>query len=155
MHKALHPTDDVDRLSVPWKEGGWELTSIEDSIDLSIQEVEDDIEKCVGRLITGTRNNTDNTRTSRTEIAKKQKWKEKQLYGRCKRLISEISYEKTWRHLRKWNLETETESLLKAAQNSAIVTNHIKARIDKMQQNSECRLYGDRGETITHIINQS
>ena len=35
----------------------------------------------------------------------------------------------------------ETESLLIAAQNSAIRTNHIKARIDKTQQNSKCRLW--------------
>ena len=30
-------------------------------------------------------------------------------------------------------------------------TNHIKARIDKMQQNSKCRLCGNRDETINHI----
>ena len=39
-----------------------------------------------------------------------------------------------------------------AAQNSAIRTNHIKTRIDKTQQNSKCRLCGDRDETINHII---
>ena len=39
-----------------------------------------------------------------------------------------------------------------AAQNSAIRTNHIKARIDNTQQNSKCRLCGDRDETINHII---
>ena len=42
-----------------------------------------------------------------------------------------------------------------AAQNSAIRTNHIKARIDKTQQNSKCRLCGDRDETINHIISES
>ena len=47
----------------------------------------------------------------------------------------------------------ETESLLIAAQN-AIRTNHIKARIDKIQQNSKCRLYGDRDKTISHIISE-
>ncbi len=46
----------------------------------------------------------------------------------------------------------ETESLLIAAQNNAIRTNRIKARIDKTQQNSKCRLCGDRDETINHII---
>ena len=48
----------------------------------------------------------------------------------------------------------ETESLLIAAQDSAIRTNHIKARIDKTQQNSKCRLCGDRYETINHIISE-
>ena len=37
MHKALHPRDDVDRLYVSRKEGGRGLTSIEDSVDASIQ----------------------------------------------------------------------------------------------------------------------
>ena len=41
-----------------------------------------------------------------------------------------------------------------AAQNNAIKTNHIKARIDKTQQNSKCRLCGDRDETINHIISE-
>ena len=40
------------------------------------------------------------------------------------------------------------------AQNSAIRTNHIKARIDKTQQNSKCRLFGDRDESINHIISE-
>ena len=41
-----------------------------------------------------------------------------------------------------------------AAQNSYIKTNHIKARIDKTQQNSKCRLRSDRDETINHIISK-
>ena len=45
-------------------------------------------------------------------------------------------------------------ALLIAAQNNAIRTNHIKARIDKTQQNSKCRLCGDRDETIHHIISE-
>ena len=57
----------------------------------------------------------------------------------------------TWTWLRKGNFKRETESLLMAAQNSAIRTNHIKARIDK---NSKCRLYGDRDEMISYIINE-
>ena len=40
----------------------------------------------------------------------------------------------------------ETESFLIAAQNNAIRTNYIKARIDKTQQNSRCRLCGDSDE---------
>ena len=41
-----------------------------------------------------------------------------------------------------------------AAQNNTIRTNHIKVRIDKTQQNSKCRLCGDRDETINHIISK-
>ena len=84
----------------------------------------------------------------------KQKLEEKQHYGRFKRLISNISYEKTWKWLRKGNFKREKESLLIAAQSNAIRTNHIKARIDKAQQNSKCRLCGDREETINHMISE-
>ena len=69
-----------------------------------------------------------------------------------KRLINNISHQKTWTWLRKGNLKTETESLQIAAQDNAIRTNHIKARIDKTQQNSKCRLCGNIDETINHII---
>ena len=41
MHKALHPRDDVDRLYVSRKEGGRGLANIEDSVDASIQPLED------------------------------------------------------------------------------------------------------------------
>ena len=53
--------------------------------------------------------------------------------------------------LRKGNPKRETESLLIAVHNYVIRTNHIEARIDKTQQNSKCRLWGDRDETIIHI----
>ena len=46
------------------------------------------------------------------------------------------------------------ESLLIAVQNNAIITNHIKAKIDKTQQNSKCRLCECRDETINHIISK-
>ena len=65
-----------------------------------------------------------------------------------------ISYEKTRTWLRKGNLKRKTESLLIAAQNNAIRTNHIKAKIDKRQQNSKCRLCSDRDENIYHIISK-
>ena len=75
---------------------------------------------------------------------RKQKWEGKQLSGRFKRLINNISHQKTWTWLRKGNLKRETASLLVVAQDNAIRTNHIKVRIDKMQQNSKWRLFGDR-----------
>ena len=75
MHKALHPRDDVDRLYVSRKEGGRGLDSIEETVDASIQGLEDDIEKPGGRLITVSNNNTDNSRINRKAIIRKQKRK--------------------------------------------------------------------------------
>ena len=52
---------------------------------------------------------------------------------------------------KKRKLQRETESLLIAAQNNTVRTNHIKARTDMTQQNSKCSLCGDRDEMINHI----
>ena len=119
-------------------------------------------------------------RSVRTAVKKTREGK--QLYGRFKRLINNISHQKTWSWLRKgligrpihsalchieaksfvnywtWqrkgNLKRETESLQRAAQYNAIRTNHIKARIDKTQQNIKCRLCCDREKTVNHIISK-
>ena len=71
MHKALYPRYDIDRLYVSRKEGGRGLASIEDSVDASIQRLEDNIEKHRGELITTIRNDTDNTVTKRMTITRK------------------------------------------------------------------------------------
>ena len=154
MHKALHLRDDVDRLYVSRKGGGRGLASIEDTVDASIQRLEDYTEKHERGLITTIRNNTDNTIIERMTTTRKQKWEGKQLYDRFKRLINNISHQKNWTSLRKGSFKRETESLLIVALDNAIRTNHIKARIDKTQQNSKCRRCGDRDETINHIISE-
>ena len=87
-------------------------------------------------------------------ITKNQKWEGKQLYGRFKRLINNISHDKPWTWLRKGNFKWETNSLLIAAQNNVVRTNHVKARIDKTQQNSKCTLCSDRDQTINRIISK-
>ena len=58
--------------------------------------------------------------SNRMTITRKQKWEEKQLYGRFKRLINNISHDETWTWLRKGNFKRETESLLIAAEDNAI-----------------------------------
>ena len=150
MHKALHLRDDVDRLYVSRKEGGRGLANIEESVDTSIWWLEDYIEKHKEELITATRNDTDNTEDNRMTITRKQKWEVKQLYGHFKWLINNISHNKTWTWLRKGHFKKKTESLLIAAQNNTIRTNHIKARIDKTQQNSKYRLCVDKWNHQSH-----
>ena len=52
-----------------------EYSSIQDSIDAPIQQIEDYIKKRGGRLITVTRNNTDNASINRTKINRKKNGK--------------------------------------------------------------------------------
>ena len=88
--------------------------------------------KLEGRMISVTRNNTNDTRISRTTITRKQNGQEKTVWAfLATNMTRDISHEKTWTWLRKGNLKRETESLLIAAKNNTIKTNYIKARIDK------------------------
>ena len=60
----------------------------------------------------------------------------------------------TWTWLWKGNLKKETEFLSIAAQNNAIRTNYIKAKIDHIQQNNKCKLRDDRDKTIYYILRE-
>ena len=44
IHKVLHPRNYIDRLCI--KKGGRELTSIENSVDVTIQGLKEYTEKC-------------------------------------------------------------------------------------------------------------
>ena len=114
MHEALHSRRWQTIFIKKGAERG--LASTENSVNASIQRFEDYIEKHERGPITATRNDTDNTKIHGMTITRKQKWEEKQLYGCFKRLISNISYEKTWILQTKGNLKRETESLQIAAQ---------------------------------------
>ena len=71
MHKALHPRDNANRLYVSRNEGGRGLANIEDSVDASIQQLEDYIEKHERGLITAIINDTNNTIDDRMTTTRK------------------------------------------------------------------------------------
>ena len=54
--------------------------------------------------------------------------------------------------LRDRSINKETESPIMEAQEEAIRTNVIKAKIDKTQAESKCRLCGKVDETVKHIL---
>ena len=41
-----------------------------------------------------------------------------------------------------------------AAQEQAIRTNNIKAKIDKTQENSKCRMCGKAEESVNHVLSE-
>ena len=50
-------------------------------------------------------------------------------------------------------MQREAESLIVAAQNQSIRTNLFKAKIDKSQKDTECRLCKKADESIDHVVN--
>ena len=65
-----------------------------------------------------------------------------------------VDIPKTWEWTRNGDLKVETEALIFAAQEQALRTNYIRFNIDKSVESPLCRLCGQKGETINHIITE-
>ena len=81
-----------------------------------------------------------------------QDWKEKALHGEYLRQTKEVRSEQTWVWLQNGDLKREIESLIVAAQNQSIRTNLVKAKIDKSQKDTLCRLCKKADESIDHVV---
>ena len=162
MHKALHPKSDVDRLYLPRRVGGRGLLNIKDTITQAKMSLDKYVEDSEEDLIMAARNvresvdviETIGVFKNRLINERMRKWKEKQLHGQYARQTDEVSNDERWLWLKDGGLKRETESLIIAAQNQSIRTNHVKAKIDKSQGNSKCRMCQQSDETINHILSE-
>ncbi|XP_072173963.1 uncharacterized protein [Diadema setosum] len=80
------------------------------------------------------------------------KWREKQLHGQFCRETENISSNDTWLWLKKGELKKETEGLIIAAQEQALSTNALKAKIQKRDVDATCKICRERDETVQHIV---
>ena len=81
-----------------------------------------------------------------------QDWEEKVSHGQYLRETKEVRSEQSWVWLQDGDLKRETESLIVAAQNQSIRTNLVKAKIDKIQKDTLCRLCKKADESIDHVV---
>ena len=139
---ALHPKSDVDKLSIPRKEGGRGSISIEDFAELAIRSLEVYVHGIDERLIQAARGDKVNgleavslLKSSKNE-KRLQDWEEKVLHDQYLRQTKEVRSDQCWAWLQNGDLKRETESLIVAAQNRGRKTNLVKARIDKSQGDS-------------------
>ena len=170
-YKFHHPKSDTNRLYIPRKFGGRGITS---AIDCYQQE-------CIGLanylhkntwdpLVTIVKRSESRTqrgimsfvRDCTMEETKKaivnerrEKLLEMPLHGQFFQQQSEIptidsSLSVDW--LENSHLRFETESLICAAQEQALATNHIKAKIWKNGTVGKCRLCREQDETVSHLI---
>ena len=77
-------------------------------------------------------------------------WEEKVLHGQYLRKTKEVISDQSWAWLQNGDLKRERESLIVAAQ--SIRTNLVKAKIDKTQWDSLCRVCRKVDESIDHIF---
>ena len=83
------------------------------------------------------------------------RWSEKKMHDQFLREMPKTGDKvKTWEWTRKSDLKVETEALIFAAQEQALRANYVKFNIDKSVESPLCRLFGQKGETINHIISK-
>jgi len=60
--------------------------------------------------------------------------------------------EESWSWLPKGDLKIQTEVLIFAGQEQALRTNYIRYHIDKTVESPLFRLWGEKGESVSHIV---
>ena len=162
MYGALHPKSDIDRLCLKRKYGGRGLISIEtcvrseeNTLGLYVRESNEMLLKGVKKVgIVKTENlmeKEDFKKNSQNEI--KNKWHGKRMYGQfVHEMAEEIDKDLSWKWLVQSDLKVQTERAICATQEQALRTNDTKDKIDKTLGNPLCKMCGERGESVQHII---
>ena len=75
-------------------------------------------------------------------------WKNKPLHGQFLRQTEEIRDDATWDWLRKGDLKKETEGMITAAQDQALRTKALKAKVEKQDLSPLCRMCGVKDEYV-------
>ena len=158
IYGALHLKSDVDRLYILRKERGGGLIPIEDCVELAIRGLEVYAHRSEERLIQAARGDRIHGLEAASVLKKSKKEKgledleEKVLHGQYLRQTKEVRSDQCWAWLQNRDLRRETEILIVAAQNQSIRTNLVKAKIDKSQRDSLCRVCRKVDESIDHIV---
>ena len=164
LYGAFHPKSDVDRLYLPRSKGGRGLISCESCIRSEENSVGFYMKNSMEPLLEQVRMSgviqteeclpKEQYKKEKT-TEKEQNWKEKKMYGQyCREASDDIDKNKMWRWLQKSDLKVETEALICAAQEQAIRTNYIKFNIDKTVESPLCRMCGEKGESIGHVVSE-
>ena len=164
MHKGLHPKSDIDRLYVSRKEGGRGLVSCESTIRSEENNLGWYLKNLNENLLQGVKHvrirkfkGSGSKKDFKKSLNEKrvENWKEKQMYGQFNRDMPEgTEKEKSWLWLRNCDLKIPSEALICSAQEQAIRTNYVKYHIDKSVDSPFCRMCGETGEAISHIVSE-
>ena len=134
------------------------MISIEDCVELAIRGLEVYVHGSEDRLTQTARGDKIDGLEAPSVLkrSKKEKrledWQEKVLHGQYLRQTKRVRSDQCWAWLQNGDLKRETESLIVAAQNQSIRTNLVKARINKSQGDSLCRMCRKVDESLDHIV---
>ena len=159
-HHALHPHSDVDRLYLPRQAGRRGLLQIRQTVKEEKRALNDYIKNSTEHALKAVSDeellkvNESKSEYHKKELNNRQeRWQSKPLHDQYLLDIKDKTDNYiTWSWLKNGELKKETEGFLIAAQDQALRTNAIKAKIDKVTEDSKCRLCKEKDETIDYLI---
>ncbi len=163
INKELHPRSDVARIYVSRTKGGRGLISCENCVKGEennlrwyIKNSREIFLRKVGEI--SIVNTEEALEPNEFKTAKSQEmedaWKQKVMHGQFVRDKEGVNWDKSWQWLAKGALKGCTEALICSAQEQALRTNYTKFHIDKTAQSPLCRMCGEKGETISHLVSE-
>ena len=153
MHEVLHPKSDVDRVYLPKEKGGRGLISCEMCVKTDENNRAWYVRNLKERLMEVVR---------KTKILNSEGAKEKNGFKQDRQ---NAALNRWTEKKNAWSIYTgnaweltksgvETEALIFAAQVQALRTNYAKFNMDHSVDSPLCRLCGQKGKTIIHIIGE-
>ena len=163
INKELHPSSDIARIYVSKKKGGRSLMSCENCVkgeenNLSSY-IKNSREILLRKVGESSLVNTEEAmepneykkyKSQEMEDASKQKV----MHGQFVKDKEGVNWDKSWQWLAKGDLKGYTEALICSAQEQALRTNYTKFHIDKNADSPLCRMCGEKGETISHLVSE-
>ena len=162
IYEMLHPRANVDRLYLPRGCGGRGVISVEDCVRVE-NGLTNYVQTGTNKPLLVSVNHEGLPMNKEGAIPKKlkerrnldrlERWKNKPLHGQFLRQIYEVYRgEASWAWLNKGDLKKEPEGLITAAQDQALRTNAMKAKIEKQDLSPLCRMCGAKDETTHHLV---
>ena len=163
INKELHPRSDVARIYVSRKRGGRGLMSCENcvkgeenNLGWYIKNSREIVLRKVGETsIVNTEEAMEPNEYKRSKSQEMEDaWRQKVMHGQFVRDKEGVKWDKSWQWLAKGDLKGCTEALICSAQEQALRTNYTKFHIDKNADSPLCRMCGEKGETISHLVSE-
>jgi len=161
IYHSLHPRACTARLYLKRSEGGRGLISAEEAIRTEccalgqyIKESTNPILRLAWTNNIIKENEDSKSYKERMTEEKRTEWIEKPLAGQYHRQVQEIQDKNSWNWLKRGEIKKETEGLITSAQDQALRTRVIRARIEGRGGNTKCRMCGQKDETINHITSE-
>ena len=153
MNGSLHPKGNVGRLYFARKEGGRELISCEECVNVEVQNLDkylSESEEWMFRFVAGEKSLSEvehpDAFKKRLKEEKRRLWLGKLLHGRFLKDTEKVSTDKSWQWLKGGHLEKETEVMVCVAQEQELRVNLIKNHIDGQDVSPMCRLCGESSD---------